>query len=134
MRVPRNKQSGGSGSGTGSARISDSGICPNRDGMAAVAHLESVDNAFRLLLLLSREGELGVTEAAHQLGIAPSTSHRLFATLKYRGFVTQTEQRSYREGPGLLALSGGPVRKLDLVSVARPAMEGLRTSWTKRVI
>jgi len=95
--------------------------------MAAVGHLESVDNALRLLLLLSREGELGVTEAAHQLGIAPSTAHRLFTTLKYREFVTQTDQRSYRKGPALVALSGGPVRKVDLVSLARPAMEALRT-------
>ncbi len=93
-----------------------------------MTYLESVDNALRLLLLLTREEELGVTDAAQQLGIAPSSAHRLFTTLKYRDFVTQTEARTYRTGPALLAVSGGPARTVDLVAIARPAMERLRTA------
>lgn len=93
-----------------------------------MTYLESVDNALRLMLLLAREEELGVTEAAQQLGIAPSSAHRLFTTLKYREFVTQTDTRTYRKGPALHALSDPASRKVDLVAVARPAMERLRTA------
>lgn len=89
--------------------------------------LESVDNALRLLLLLAEHDELGVTEAATQLGIAPSTAHRLFATLRDRDFVLQGDNRSYRRGPAFSVLAGRPQRSLDLVSLARPAMERLRS-------
>jgi DNA-binding IclR family transcriptional regulator len=90
--------------------------------------LESVDNALRLLLLLADDDELGVTEAAHRLGIAPSTAHRLFTTLRDRGFVVQADNRSYRRGPALAGLTGRPYKTLDLVSIARPAMEELRSA------
>lgn len=91
--------------------------------------LESVDNALRLLLLLAQQGELGVTEAASQLDIAPSTAHRLFATLRERDFVVQGENRSYRRGPAFGALAGpSRQRSFDLVSLSRPAMEQLRTT------
>lgn len=89
--------------------------------------LESVDNALRLLLLLAEHEELGVTEAAAQLGIAPSTAHRLFATLRERDFVVQGENRSYRRGPAFGILAGRQQRSLDLVSLTRPAMETLRS-------
>jgi DNA-binding IclR family transcriptional regulator len=88
--------------------------------------LESVDNALRLLLLLAERDELGVTEAAHLLGIAPSTAHRLFTTLRERGFVVQADNRNYRRGPAMSALAGRPSRSLDLVTITRPALEALR--------
>jgi IclR family acetate operon transcriptional repressor len=87
--------------------------------------LESVDNALRMLLLLGDREELGVTEAAGELDIAPSTAHRLFATLRERGFVVQGENRSYRRGPALDALGGRRSRAADLVSASRTAMERL---------
>lgn len=89
--------------------------------------LESVDNALRLLLLLGDRDELGVTEAASELHIAPSTVHRLFATMRERGFVVQARNRSYRRGPALASLAGRTRHPLDLVSATRPAMEALRS-------
>lgn len=89
--------------------------------------LESVDNALRLLLLLADHDELGVTEAAAQLGIAPSTAHRLFATLRERDFVVQGDNRSYRRGPAFSSLVGRTRRSWDLVTLTRPAMEALRS-------
>lgn len=89
--------------------------------------LESVDNALRLLVLLAEHDELGVTEAAAQLGIAPSTAHRLFATLRERDFVVQGDNRTYRRGAAYAVLAGRPHRSLDLVSLTRPAMETLRS-------
>ncbi|WP_340539036.1 IclR family transcriptional regulator [Nocardioides sp. GXZ039] len=61
----------------------------------------SVDNALRIATMLQLEGALTVTEIAHRIGVAPSTAHRLLATLVYRDFVTQDEDRTYRVGPVL---------------------------------
>ena len=56
--------------------------------------LESVDNALKLLQMLRDVGALRLLkEAAEELAIAPSTAHRLFAILVYRGFAVQDEKR-----------------------------------------
>lgn len=81
----------------------------------------SVDTALRLLLLLGDEPELGVTEAAARLGVAPSTAHRLLSTLEHRGFVTQDRvTRAYRVGPSLIELGFASTRRIDLREVAEP--------------
>lgn len=81
--------------------------------------IDSVDNALRLLQMLQRDGALRVMTAARELGVAPSTAHRLIAMLVYRGFALQAPDRSYRPGPAL----GGVVEAPDvqrLVDAARP--------------
>lgn len=65
-----------------------------------------------------------VVDAAKELGVAPSTAHRLMATLVYRGFALQDEQRRYCAGPSLrLDASPNPVRKL--VAAVRPHLDAL---------
>jgi IclR family transcriptional regulator, acetate operon repressor len=61
----------------------------------------SVDNALRLLQLLRDEGRLQLTDAARELGVAPSTAHRLLSVLVYRGFAMQDEHHAYLPGPGM---------------------------------
>ncbi|GAB3033335.1 IclR family transcriptional regulator [Parafrigoribacterium mesophilum] len=63
--------------------------------------LESVDNALHLIQVLRDEGRLRLKDAAQQLGIAPSTAHRLMAMLVYRGFAVQDESRTYLPGPSV---------------------------------
>ncbi|MEO6505305.1 MAG: IclR family transcriptional regulator [Terrimesophilobacter sp.] len=63
--------------------------------------LESVDNALHLVQVLRDEGRLRLKDAAQQLGIAPSTAHRLMAMLVYRGFAVQDESRTYLPGPSI---------------------------------
>ena len=71
--------------------------------------LDSVDNALLLVQMLRDQGRLRVRQAAEDLGIAPSTAHRLLAMLVYRDFARQDEHRCYVPGPGLSAhLVGGP--------------------------
>ena len=48
--------------------------------------IEAVDNALQLLQLLRDGGALRLKDAAEELGVAPSTAHRLLAMLVYRGF------------------------------------------------
>ena len=63
--------------------------------------IEAVDNALQLLQLLRDGGALRLKDAADELGVAPSTAHRLLAMLVYRGFAVQDETRRYVPGPAM---------------------------------
>lgn len=77
--------------------------------------LGSVDNALRLLQLLRDGGALRLTECASDIGVAPSTAHRLLSMLVYRGFAVRDDERRYVAGPAL----GAPV-------IDAPWVRGLR--------
>ena len=88
--------------------------------------LASVDNALRLIELLRDEGRLRVSDAARELGIGQSTTHRLLSMLVYRGFAMQDEEHRYLPGMNL----GSPKQVGDysriVESVATPIMLRLR--------
>lgn len=63
--------------------------------------LESVDRALRLLTKLQSGQSVTVTGAAKQLGVAPSTAHRLLGALVRRDYAVQDEARRYAAGPAL---------------------------------
>ena len=86
--------------------------------------IESVENALRLLVLLQERDSLRIVDAARELGVAPSTAHRLLATLVYRGFAVQDGQKHYAAGPNLhLDAARNPARQL--VAAVRPYLEAL---------
>lgn len=89
-------------------------------------YLESVDNSLRLLLYLSANARVGVSDVAERLGVAPSTAHRLLSTLRFRGFVTQAKDRTYRPGPALEQLVSMRMRRSDLADVVLPCLTELR--------
>jgi IclR family acetate operon transcriptional repressor len=86
--------------------------------------LDSVDNALRLLLRLRQDGVLRVTQVADELGVAPSTAHRLLASLRHRGFVVQDAGRAYRPGPACAEL-GSAAYVLGLAPLVRDQLERL---------
>jgi DNA-binding IclR family transcriptional regulator len=86
--------------------------------------IESVDNALRILQMVRDSGQIRVSDAAAELGIARSTAHRLLAMLVYRDFAVQAEDRSYRPGPAIAEpLRGEPAQRLR--QAMRPHMEVL---------
>lgn len=90
--------------------------------------ISSVDNAIRLLQMLRDLGEVRGKEAAAELGISPSTAHRLMSMLVYRGFAIQNESRVYLPGPAIgvppsVADTEG-ARRLKLI--VRPRLDALR--------
>jgi DNA-binding IclR family transcriptional regulator len=88
--------------------------------------VKSLDTGLQLLQLLGEHPSLSVNEAAKLLGTAPSTAHRLLATLKKRGFATQdATTRRYRAGAALLDIAFDALRHLDVRRVARPHLEAL---------
>ena len=88
--------------------------------------VQSVDRALRILQILARSGESGVTEIAAALEVHKSTAFRLVATLEQHGLVEQVEGRGkYRLGVGLLRLAGATSARLDVVQEARPLCKQL---------
>ncbi|SNS61545.1 transcriptional regulator, IclR family [Streptosporangium subroseum] len=87
--------------------------------------LDSVDNALLLVQMLRDQGRLRVRQAAEDLGIAPSTAHRLLAMLVYRDFARQDEHRCYVPGPGLSAHLVGESAAQRLRRALLPSMDAL---------
>lgn len=90
-----------------------------------------MDKAFtkglRLLDVLARSDKpRGITDLAKELELTKSNVHRLLATLQAQGFVRQVPPNSaYELTLKIWELGNRVVRRVDLVSVARPAMERL---------
>lgn len=87
--------------------------------------IEAVDRAMRLLTLLVEREQLSVTEAAAELGVAPSTAHRLLSTMAYRDYVRQGPGRVYLPGPQLVQLHRDEVNIPAVVGRLRSTVQGL---------
>ena len=107
---------------------------------------KSVDHALQLAVILQVEGPLTVSAAAHRLGVARSTAHRLLSTLVYPDFAVQDADRRYRVGPvleiaaqrqpnagALRAAALGPMRAL-VDALDETANLTIRTGRTVRFI
>ncbi|MGQ0573058.1 MAG: IclR family transcriptional regulator [Pseudonocardia sp.] len=85
------------------------------------ATVQSVDRAVTVLEILARDGEVGVTGLAAELGVHKSTAFRLVAALEARNLVEQSVERGkYRLGVGILRLAGATAARLDVVQESRP--------------
>jgi IclR family acetate operon transcriptional repressor len=86
----------------------------------------SVARALRLLEeLRDAEHGLGVNELARRIGVNPSSSSRLLATLEASGFVQRDETlptRPFRLGLALVTLADRVLSRLDLQTLARPLL------------
>jgi IclR family acetate operon transcriptional repressor len=90
-------------------------------------HPSSVDNALRLLRLLSSQPSVRVADAAASLGIARSTAHRLLTALKDNQFAAQDKANSsYRVGAVLTEIGLATIRRLDIRTAAAPVLRSLR--------
>jgi DNA-binding IclR family transcriptional regulator len=91
-----------------------------------VYRIESVDKALRLLHLFRKKPSWTVSEASEELGVAPSTAHRLLAMLQWHGFVHQNPgSKAYTSGRALLSIGLAALHELAVRNVARPEIEEL---------
>lgn len=89
--------------------------------------IESVDNVLRLLLMVSRQKQVRVSEVSAELGTAVSTAHRLLAMLAHHGFVVQDpDSKAYKPGHVLLLIGLSAVNNLDVRTLIHPFIEELR--------
>lgn len=65
------------------------------------AVVQSADHVLTLLEILRRDECLHISAAARELGVAPSTAHRLVQTLVFRGYAVRKMDHSYGPGPAL---------------------------------
>lgn len=94
--------------------------------LGSVAYpIESVDNALRLIRLLDVRRELGVSEAARELGVAPSTAHRLLSMLVFRGFAERNARRSYESTSPVAANAAPGPTKAGLGAALAPLLADL---------
>jgi DNA-binding IclR family transcriptional regulator len=93
-----------------------------------------VHNALRVLLLLRDRESVRVTDVSAELGVAPSTAHRLLSTLRAEGFADQEAgSRRYRLGLTLLTMAREAVTDRTLPRLARPHLEWLCTEVNETV-
>src|SRR4029453_11018960 len=85
--------------------------------------VEAVDRALNLLLTVSQEADLGVSEIARRSGDSKARAFRLLHTLEARGFLTRSDDGvGYRLGVAALALGSSAAKHLDIVQLAQPLM------------
>jgi IclR family acetate operon transcriptional repressor len=65
----------------------------------------ALDRGLRLVQIVRDEGGLRVIDAARELGVAPSSAHRLLQALVYREFLVQDEDHTYLPGPALAGMA-----------------------------
>ena len=88
--------------------------------------VEAVDRALNLLLTVSQEADLGVSEIARRSGDSKARAFRLLHTLEARGFLTRSDDGvGYRLGVAALALGSSAAKHLDIVQLAQPLMAEL---------
>jgi IclR family transcriptional regulator, acetate operon repressor len=97
--------------------------------------LASVDNALSILGMLARRAPIRLTDAALELGVAPSTAHRLLAMLEHRGFARRPEGgRAYVAGPSLEAMAKAITADVDLARLAQPVLEAVGRTYRESVL
>jgi DNA-binding IclR family transcriptional regulator len=88
--------------------------------------VEAVDRALNLLLTVSKEADLGVSEIARRSGDSKARAFRLLHTLEARGFLMRSEDGiGYRLGFAALAIGNAAMEHLDIVRLSRPVLAEL---------
>jgi DNA-binding IclR family transcriptional regulator len=103
-------------------------VGPGPTPLRAGSELRTVTNALRVMEeLADADQPMAVTELAQRLGLAPSTAHRILATLAAEGVAVRVPSlRRYRAGPGLARLARRSLQdNVRLVEAGRPALQRL---------
>ncbi len=89
--------------------------------------IKVLNKAFLILdIFLKNNAPISMTEISEELGLYPSTIHRILDTLKYGGFVEQdSSTQKYQLGLKLVELGMTRLNNIDLVKEAKPFLKGL---------
>ena len=88
--------------------------------------IQSLDRGLEILLILAENKSKGVTELANDLQVNKSTVFRLLETMEKRNLVQQDEiTAKYKLGIGLLHITEGLVKNLDIINISRPILKQL---------
>ena len=89
--------------------------------------IQSISRALDLLELLKRpQRTFSIAQLSSDIGLPPSTVHRLLQTLCEKGFVYRDEQTHlYQLGPALISLGTAAAQGQDLRQLATPVLQRL---------
>jgi IclR family KDG regulon transcriptional repressor len=89
--------------------------------------IQSLDRALNILdILADRDGAVGLTELANEMGLDSSTVYRLVATLRAHGYAQQDEtDKRYALGPKAIELGQKALAKFTLRSRGAPFVREL---------
>ncbi len=93
---------------------------------AAVGTVQALDRGLKLLRALMREGSASLTNLALQVGMPPSTAHRVLATLQAHDFVEfNVTTQEWSIGIEAFRVGNAYLDRTSLVESARPSMREL---------
>ncbi|OLT40096.1 IclR family transcriptional regulator [Saccharomonospora sp. CUA-673] len=96
--------------------------------------VQSVDRAVSILEHLAKDGEVGITEIADELGVHKSTASRLVSALEMRNLVEQVSDRGkYTIGLGIVRLAGAATNRMDLAKLGNQTCQNLADSLGETV-
>ena len=102
---------------------------PPTGNAAQSSSVQALDRALHILEIVAEADGLTLTEVANRSGIAPSTAHRLLATLQGRGFVqVDGELGHWAVGVGAFGVGMSFLRGRKLVTMGRVIMRDLMES------
>lgn len=107
---------------------------PAARGDRSVYDLAVLQKALDVLEIVAERPEVGLSELSELTGASKTSSYRILSTLESRGFVVKDPvTRRYSPGPRLIAVAYGVIGRLDLVGIARPALEALHRQFDETV-
>ncbi|MGH3042269.1 MAG: IclR family transcriptional regulator [Gaiellaceae bacterium] len=96
--------------------------------------LRSLGNALTILEAFDLDHpELGVSDLARRLGLAPSTVHRLLNSLAAHRFVESTERRTYRLGLRAIEVGALALQHRGFGEAIQPALEEVSRATNETV-
>ncbi|OZD91043.1 IclR family transcriptional regulator [Rhodococcus sp. 05-2256-B2] len=102
------------------------GVASDDSTRAPEGGVQSVDRAFRVLEVVARLGEAGVSAIATEIGVHKSTVSRLLASLEEHDMVMQTHNRGkYRLSLGVLRLAAAVPERLEITEYGHAVCERL---------
>ena len=88
--------------------------------------VRALDRGLQLLRLLARENRITLTSLAMQVGMPPSTAHRLLTTLQRHRFAEFDEDaQEWMIGVEAFRAGSGFLKRIDLVEASRDIMQRL---------
>lgn len=83
--------------------------------------VQSINRALDIIEAVAEAGRpMGLTEIANQVGLHKSTAYRIIETLFQRGYLTKTDEGSYKIGLKLIDAVSCYINSLELQTEARP--------------
>jgi len=103
------------------------GRTPSKDGTTTTSQVQSLTRGLSILESLAQaEGGLTLTDLAHRSTLAPSTAHRLLATLEKMGYVYQAgELGRWYVGVQAFTVGSSFLASRDFVAQSHPYMRRL---------